>query len=313
MNACTESLFAQRLLVLTGKGGVGKTLTSASLAKAAARRGMRTLWVEMTAHPRGGELFSGYTPDYAITPMGDGLWGTNLRLEPAIEEYLGIVFRLPLLARLISRNALFQVLTAAMPGLDALVMLGKIWYEFERRQGDRPYWDKLIVDAPATGHGLSLLRLPAAALDVVSRGPVAERAADIHHMLSDRKKTAIVTVTQLEALAVDEGLSFVGQLERETPYSVAGLLVNGVLPDIAPNNSRYESWLSGHKDVTLLQALGANHFAAREWMRWLEAWRMDQSAQQARLEESAIPVVEAPWVAETSEEMRLQHLCAVWQ
>ena len=125
----------RRFLFVTGKGGVGKSLVSAALAARAARRGERTLWVEMAESPRGGELFPGFDPGYDLTRISDSLWGMNLRLQPAIEEYLAVVFKLPLITRVIARNTLFQILTGALPGLDSLIPLGKLWYELERRRG----------------------------------------------------------------------------------------------------------------------------------------------------------------------------------
>ncbi|MFW5815999.1 MAG: ArsA-related P-loop ATPase, partial [Wenzhouxiangella sp.] len=129
------AVFDRRFLFVTGKGGVGKSLISAALAVRAAERGERTLWVEMSESPRGGHFFPGFEPRYDLAPVREQLWGMNLRVQPAIEEYLSVAFKIPFVTRLIARNTLFQVLTGALPGLDSLIPLGKIWYELGRRRG----------------------------------------------------------------------------------------------------------------------------------------------------------------------------------
>lgn len=296
-----KPMLSSRLVLVTGKGGVGKTLVSAALAEQSARRASRVLWVEMAARPRGGDVFAEYLPRYATTQLDRSLWATHLQLQPAIEEYLGIIFRVPLLARMISNNALFQVLTAATPGLDSLVMLGKIWYEFERRDGSKPYWDQIIVDAPATGHGLSLLRLPVAALGVVSRGPVADRAADINDMLSDTTKTSIVVVTQAEALAVDETMDLIRSVAMETPYTVGQIVLNNVLTDFGDCQGRYQKWVDGGSDSALRERFGSHESAARAWMQLRERRRKLQDEQRARLFAAELPIFEIPWLAESCE------------
>ncbi|RMF16803.1 MAG: hypothetical protein D6761_05640 [Candidatus Dadabacteria bacterium] len=303
-----STLFDHRLLIFTGKGGVGKSLMSAGAALRSARSGKRTLWVEMSEAPKGSYLFSGYTPKYDPAEIEPNLSAMNLLLKPAIEEYLEIVFKVPLLTRRIARNSLFQVLTAALPGLEALVTLGKIWYEFERLYRGAPYWDRIVVDAPATGHALSLLRFPQAALDIVGSGPIAERSRDIDRMLRDPARTAIVIVTLLEDLPVEESRELIASIRQDTPYPLAGLIENAVLPDIGQDDPRFAAWLAGQPDESIDAVLGDRADAVRGRLRWLEAWRSQQLALEPRLADIDIPRFRVPWLPAGSEPELLELL-----
>jgi anion-transporting ArsA/GET3 family ATPase len=300
-----DSVFDRRFLFVTGKGGVGKTLVSASLAVRAARRGKRTLWVEMSEAPRGGHLFPGFEPRYDLARIDDALWGMNLRLQPAIEEYLAVAFRIPLITRLIARNTLFQVLTGALPGLDSLIPLGKLWYELRRRRGTKPYWDRIVLDAPATGHALAMLRFPQTALDMVKSGNVAERTRDIDAILRDRRLTGLIAVTTLDELPVDETRELLERVHDETPYRFERMVCNQVLPDIGGNESeRYRRWLAGGADAEL-DALDAADEGARQRLERLDDRRRQQQTRRERLELSAVPMTDAPWCPSTNERDRL--------
>jgi anion-transporting ArsA/GET3 family ATPase len=300
-----KTVFDRRFLFVTGKGGVGKSLVSAALAARAARRGERTLWVEMTESPRGSQLFPGFEPRYDLARINDSLWGMNLRLQPAIEEYLAVAFKLPLVTRLIARNTLFQILTGALPGLDSLIPLGKLWYELRRHRGSKPHWDRIVLDAPATGHALAMLRFPQTALDMVRSGNVADRTREIDAILRDSSLTALIAVTTLDELPVDETRELLGQVHAETPYRFEALICNQTLPDIGGIESdRYQRWLNGALDLEL-DALDAADESARERLRDLSERREQQQARRSLLENCEVPVIETPWWPAVSEPERL--------
>ncbi len=297
-----ESALARRFLFITGKGGVGKTLVSAALAARSAASGARTLWVEMAETPGGAALFPGFRPQYDLVPVRDHLWAMNLRLQPAIEEYLAVAFKLPFITRLIARNRLFQVLTAALPGLDALIPLGKIWYELGRTRGSQPYWDRIVLDAPATGHALTMLQLPQAALNLVQRGNVAERAREIDQILGNCELTSLIAVTRPEQLAVDETVDLIGQMQAHTPYRLAAVVCNGVhagLPE--PEAERLERWLNGAEDRALETEANCDPAWLRERLQWLDARQRAQGAWIASLAAAGPPLRHLPWIAATDE------------
>jgi len=296
-----QPVFDRRFLFVTGKGGVGKSLISAALAARAARRGERTLWVEMTESPRGRRLFPGFEPRYELAPVKQQLWAMNLRLQPAIEEYLAVAFKLPLVTRLIARNTLFQVLTGALPGLDSLIPLGKIGYELGRRRGGKPYWDRIVLDAPATGHALTMLRFPQAALDIVQSGNVADRTREIDALLADRTLTGLIAVTTLDELPVDETRDLLSQVHEQTPYRFETIVCNQILPDIGQTQqARFRNWLNGSADAEL-DALEAGGERSRSRLQWLENRRQQQQQRFDALSQLELPIVQAPWLPQTDE------------
>lgn len=290
-------VFDRRLLFITGKGGVGKSLISAALAVRSAQRGERTLWVEMSEAPRGGRLFEDFRPRYELGPIQDQLWGMNLRVQPAIEEYLAVAFKVPFVTRMIARNTLFQVLTGALPGLDSLIPLGKIWYELGRKRGRKPYWDRIVLDAPATGHALAMLQFPAAALDMVQSGNVADRSREIDAILRNDSLTSLIAITTLEELPSDETTELVQRTHAETPYRFRALVCNAVLPDIgAGENPRYQRWLAGEKDAAIDKQLGSQARGARRHLAALEQRRFDQNRWMDALADLKLPMIRAPWI-----------------
>lgn len=306
-------VFDRRFLFITGKGGVGKTVVSAALAVRAARQGQRTLWVEMSETPRGGHLFPDFRPHYDLAPVHDQLWAMNLRVQPAIEEYLAVAFKLPLLSRMIARNSLFQILTGALPGLDSLIPLGKIWYELGRKRGRKPYWDRIVLDAPATGHALAMLRFPQAALDMVKSGNVADRSREILHILGDRELTGLIAVTTLEELPVDETRELISQVQAETPYRFDAIVCNAVFPDPLAGlhdqsqDRRFRQWLDGQADEELDSGVEDTAWLRRR-LRWLHQRRQCQQDRLASLAQLEVPLLAAPWIPRAGEAEVLQAL-----
>src|SRR5215467_3758538 len=170
-------LFERRLIVVLGKGGVGKSTTSAALASCAARQGLRTLLMETDSR----------------APVAAAL-GVERSFRP-------VPGRAVLKAVFASR--LYQFFVQAAPGLRELMMLGKVCYELSS-QDRHARWDLVVVDAPASGQALSLLKMPTAARATFGTSVVGQEAENIERTLHDRKLCAIVEVTTPETLAVSE-------------------------------------------------------------------------------------------------------------
>src|SRR4029077_14944849 len=132
--------------------GVGKTTVAGALALTLARRGRRTLAVEMEA---GARLVALLGPD-----GGDGPRVLHVDGRAALEEYLNLVIPVKRLLASVFSSKIYQYFVAAAPGLKELMTVGKIWYEATREEAGRPAWDAIVVDAPATGHSLQYLRMP---------------------------------------------------------------------------------------------------------------------------------------------------------
>ena len=218
--------------MVTGKGGVGKTTVAAALGLLAARAGKRTIVCEVARQDR----LSGH---FGVTPQGHdehelapGLAGISVDPERAREEWLRRQLRSSTLAGLVGGSRIFQLLAAAAPGLDELVTIGKVWdlAQLERRTEGAEY-DLAIVDAPASGHSLGMLRAPRTYSEVARVGPVHRQAGIIDGFLRDRDSTAVVAVTVPEEMPVAETLELERRLRDEVGIELHAVLVNAVLPE----------------------------------------------------------------------------------
>ena len=192
-------------MFVTGKGGVGKTAVAAALGLVAARRGHRTVVAEVAARDDIHRAIAGEDGGFAESELGDGLFGVSVDPQAAMEEYLEDQLSRPL-AEVLKTSRLFGYLAAATPGMRELLTVGKLWElaQPERRTpGAEPY-DLVVVDAPATGHGLALLDAPRTFAEVAAAGPVSRQAGRIQATLGDRAITGIVAVATPEEMPVNE-------------------------------------------------------------------------------------------------------------
>jgi anion-transporting ArsA/GET3 family ATPase len=221
-------VFARRLHFVVGKGGVGKTTVTAALARMLARAGRRTLAIEMETGGRlpamlGTSASIGtprqVTPELAVVSI-DG--------RAALEEYLGLVIPVKRLLSTVFASRIYQYFVAAAPGLKELMTVGKVWYETTRQEGSRPLWDAVVVDSPATGHGLQYLRMPQAARETFGAGIVQREAARVVELLQDARTTAVHLVTLAEDMPVTEALEAHAQLTGPLALPGGAMIVNRV-------------------------------------------------------------------------------------
>jgi anion-transporting ArsA/GET3 family ATPase len=216
----------RRLHFVVGKGGVGKTTVAAALALACARRGRRTLALEMDTGGRLPVLLGAVAGGYAPTEVRPGLHVGAVDGRAALEEYLGLIIPVKRLLATVFASKIYQYFVAAAPGLKELMTVGKIWYEATRQLAGRPAWDAIVVDAPATGHSLQYLRMPQAARDTFGTGLVRTEAARITALLRDRATTAVHLVTLAEEMPVTETLETRAQLVDALELPVGYVIAN---------------------------------------------------------------------------------------
>jgi anion-transporting ArsA/GET3 family ATPase len=212
------ALLDKRLVLVTGKGGVGKTTVSAALGLAAARRGKRVVLCEVGGRERVSQLVPELTT-VSVDP------------EEAKREWLRYQLKSRTLAGVLGGSSLFQYLTAAAPGLTELVTIGKVWdlAQLEPRAGG-PAFDLAIVDAPATGHGLAMLRAPGTYANIARVGPVGRHAERIDSFLRDSGQTGLLAVALPEEMPVNETIEFERALRRELDMAIDAIVVNAVHP-----------------------------------------------------------------------------------
>jgi anion-transporting ArsA/GET3 family ATPase len=224
-----DRLLGRRLLFVVGKGGVGKTTVAAALALEAARRGLRTLLIEVDGVGRAAQIFNvaiGRPGESA--PVGKSLVLMNVEGSAALAEYLLMTVPVKRVLQGVLNSRIYQYFVAAAPGLKELMTVGKIWYEEQLQAGDGPKWDAIIVDAPATGHGLQYLRMPKAAAEAFGAGLVRREAKRVMDLLRDPARTVVCPVTTAEEMPVRETVEMYGLLRDELAMPLGVLFVNRV-------------------------------------------------------------------------------------
>jgi anion-transporting ArsA/GET3 family ATPase len=216
--AVSSSLLDHRLIFITGKGGVGKSTVATALGLVAARRGLRTIVAELQSQERVQQAFvdDGSAPQHFVeVELAPGLFTISIDPQHAMEEYLRV--KVGPLGHALSASRLFQAFAMATPGMRELLSIGKVWElaQLQRRtHGAAPY-DLVVVDAPATGHGLGVLKTPRTFAEIARVGPIAHQAGHIAATIADRSFTAIVAVATPEEMPVNETLSLRDALAQE--------------------------------------------------------------------------------------------------
>jgi len=259
----------RRLLVVTGKGGVGKSSVAAALALLASRAGRRVLVCEVNARERVAPLLGAPPSGTEATEVEPGLFTVNVTPATAMREYGLQILKFQALYEAVFENRLVRAFLKVVPSLGELVMLGKILHEARAEAHGRPRWDLVVMDAPASGHAVQLLRVPGAMLGTVPPGPLRSDAEWMRAWLVDPARTAVALVTLPEEMPVVEAQELDQQLREQVGLAPAALLVNA-MPEArftAEETGRLGPLAEAPPPVgpaaraALLQALRAQHAA----------------------------------------------------
>lgn len=217
----------RRLAFVLGKGGVGKTTVASALALGLADAGHRTLLLEVASEQRTEALFGVPPSIEQPVEVRPGLFALSVDADRATQEYLSIQLRVRPLVEMMTRSRAFHQVTQAAPGLSELVTLGKIWDLATSVRDGTPVWDRLVVDAPATGHGIALLEAAGNVRDLAGSGPIRDQADAIERVIRHPAATGVAVVAAPEDLAVTEAVEAVGAL-RSKGLPVTCAVVNAV-------------------------------------------------------------------------------------
>jgi len=225
-------LLQRRLVIVSGKGGTGKTTVAATLGLAAARAGKRVLVAEMGRDEHLARLLRpGSGPvGYEGRELAPGL--RVMRIDPfaALSEYLGLQLGGRALVDAAFRNRGFRQLMDASPGWRELITLGKVWHlEQATRPDGSPLYELIVVDAPATGHGVTFLDVPRVVVSAVRAGPLRRHSEWVAEMIRDQKRTLLLPVALAEELPVRETAEMVERVRDEIGIAVDRVVVNAVM------------------------------------------------------------------------------------
>jgi Anion-transporting ATPase len=253
-----NDLLARRVLIVLGKGGVGKSTLSAAIARLAAMSDARALIMECDARAPLAASF-GVESSFVPSQVAHNISLMTLDGRAALEEYLRLVVPGRVLLRAVFASRLYQFFVQAAPGLRELMMLGKVYYEATRERATPPARQIIILDAPASGQALSLLKMPSAARATFGESIVGKESRNIAHMIRNHRTCAIVQVTTADSLSISETIETHAQLSAINLAPTA-IFFNRVPPaafdadDISALSNRHGPGLR-KKDLEHLAAL----------------------------------------------------------
>jgi anion-transporting ArsA/GET3 family ATPase len=285
-----QTLLDKRLIFVTGKGGVGKSTVAISIGLVAARRGLRTIVAELSSQERVQRALDGEADRHGEVEVAPGLFAISIDPQHAMEEYLRL--KVGTVGHLLSNSRLFHAFAMATPGLRELLSIGKVWElaQFEQRsEGASPY-DVVVVDAPATGHGVGILRTPKTFAEIARVGPIAHQGRTIAATIADHEFTGVVAVATPEEMPVNETLGLYESLARE------GLDLDAVIVN-ALYRERFDAAEVGELDAALAKSRSPLARSALRAALSEHARASSQREQTARLREGLpSPILELPYV-----------------
>lgn len=234
-----KSPFDLKFVFVVGKGGVGKTTVSGALALAAAAQGKRVLVAMCNAKDRLSYMFETPPIGPTIQHVFPGVDAVNMEPAAALEEYGMLVLRVRALYKLVFENRYVSAFLRGTPGIDAWAMLGKAQYHAQEKDDfGRPRYDLVIVDAPATGHGLDLLRVPRVIMDVAPPGLLRRDAESANALFQDPERAGVLLVTLPEEMPATETVELHAAVRGELNLPVCGLVINQTLPMLFSDEER---------------------------------------------------------------------------
>jgi anion-transporting ArsA/GET3 family ATPase len=279
------SLLDKRLVYVTGKGGVGKTTVAAALGLAAARRGRRTIVCEVAEQHRMSRSFAREGVGAEEVELAPNLWAISIDPQRALEEWLGRQLGGGPVARTLMHSSVFQYFVAAAPGAKELITIAKVWElaQSQRWSAGAHAYDVVIVDAPASGHGVAMLRTPHTYGEIARMGAIRRQAGKVESLITDPARTSYVAVALPEEMPVNETLELEGRLRDTVGLGLDAIVVNGMYPE---RFSRAEADVlraaaaNGHRPETAgaLRAALTEDMRAREQRAHLRRLRREAKA-----------------------------------
>ena len=232
-NCPIPELLDKRLVFVTGKGGVGKTTIAVALGLRAAAEGKRTIVCEVSSQENASRLFDHAEVGFHEVEMAENLWSISIDPDESMREYVLLQLKVRAMRDLLFRSRIFTYLAAATPGLKELVTIGKIWEltQLDRKVKQGRKYDLVIVDAPATGHGIGFLQTPRTFAAIARVGPIHSQAQQLDRLITDHEHTGTAIVALPEEMPVNESAALEAELLSEVGIAVDRIYMNGLYPE----------------------------------------------------------------------------------
>ena len=227
------ALLDKRLVFVAGKGGVGKSTVSLALGLAAAAQGKRVIVCEVGSAEHASRVFRRAEIGFHEVELADNLWTISIDPDDSMREYLLLQLKVRAMGDLLTRSRIFTYLAAATPGLKELVTIGKIWElaQLDRRVKKGREYDLVIVDAPATGHGIGFLQTPRTFANIARVGPIHAQAQALNRFITDHEQTGAAIVSLPEEMPVNESGLLERELTGDVGIAVDRVYMNGLFPE----------------------------------------------------------------------------------
>ena len=223
----------KRLVFVTGKGGVGKTTVAVALGLRAAEQGKRTIVCEVASQENASRIFDHTEVGFHEVEMAENLWSISIDPDESMREYVLLQLKVRAMRDMLFRSRIFSYLAAATPGLKELVTIGKIWElaQLDRKVKQGRKYDLVIVDAPATGHGIGFLQTPRTFANIARVGPIHGQAQALDRLITDQEHTGTAIVALPEEMPVNESAALEAELRSEVGVAVDRVYLNGLYPE----------------------------------------------------------------------------------
>jgi anion-transporting ArsA/GET3 family ATPase len=294
-----SSLLNRRLLIFSGKGGVGKSTVTAAAAVAAARQGKRVLIVEIGEHERISQIFGAPVVGYSGAPVyrprqagAPPILAMCLTAREALREYALRSVKFKMIYEAVFDNPVVRYFTAAAPGLDELNLLGKI--ESLHREvmapAPRAKFDLMLLDAPATGHALAFFKAPQMAMRMAPAGPIFTMIERMWKLLVDPSRTALNIVSLAEEMPVNESIEL-DRAASDLGIPRGALIVNGLYPDLFPEGDAVLDAMPASTDLARDIIAAAHATVSRRAGQNLMIGRLDIALSERRI---VLPLLATP-------------------
>lgn len=298
--AFLERLASRKFVVVTGKGGVGKTVISGALGAALAALGRRVLLIEVDPRENLHQMFDVPPSGGEVVRISPQLSLQNLQPRQVIQDLVRQHVKVEMFTRRVTASPIFQHFVEGAPGLKELAVLSEaervVTATGKGRSAQAPF-DIVVLDAPATGHGVSMLAAPSLVAEVIVKGPIGAQARDLAAMVADPARTGIVVVTWAEEMPVQETLELRQALLQRAGREPELLVINGLYPPFPAGD------IHGSQDDELLLHLWRTRRQANE----RELVRLDATWQGPRIMVPMLPADRGPRLLAGVRQQMLEH------